>query len=230
METGAGPKRPFDPSVVIVTVVAAALGVVWGSVFVHHGLRFSGDSGLFLDLAVGLRSGWFEIPATRAPLYPMAWTAFTLLEPYGADAASWLSAASLIAVLWGLARISLDLTRDTVSSALMAVVAACWAGLLFVFEVAWTEHLYMALLVLHLWFVLRHVREERTVDLVLAAVLAGAAMLTRYLGLSLMGSFVVYVVYWMFRTGRRSGRAALVPAGAVFGASLPLLLHLLRNR
>jgi len=213
----------------IVGVVAVVLGLMWTSLLTNNGIRFSGDSGVFMVMAMSMKAGEWKVPAIRAPLYPMLWGAIATIEPFGADAASYLSGFSLIAVLVGLGFLTLELSRNTWVSVLVVLVAAGWPALLTVFHVAWTEQLYMALFVLHLLFVVRHMRHERVGDLTWAAILAGAIMYTRYLGVSLMAAFALYVVTWAWRSGRRRAKDFAFPIGLLGLVSLPLAGHLASN-
>jgi hypothetical protein len=184
-------------------------------------LRAGPDSVAYLESAQSLRLGlglvtndgpfvaWppgFPLAVAALPLAPLL--AVKLLNALALGFVAWGS------TLWLLDR-GLDSRRSLLGGAVVAigspvVVMASWVG---------SESLFIALTLGALLWLSRHAEGGKRGDLLLATALAGAACLTRYLG-------VVLVLVGLIRLGRR-WRSALVWG---CGSLTPLGIWLARNQ
>jgi hypothetical protein len=192
-------KKDSHVSPFLLVYAAAALAVIY--VLTAGGLGVSYDSGNYLLSAQLLAAGeWGRAAAPIwPPLYPLA---IALLDVPGSvhplKAARILSvltyAALVVAIfLWGL------WAHGKLTAHLCAVSALCLAPLIYVYCFCWSETLYTTLsvlffLVLTLSFESSGKRQAKY--LICAAIFAGLASVTRFIGLSLIGTGALSILFF----------------------------------
>ena len=206
--------------------IAGAL-LLAGVALLPYGPGVTPDSVHYLSAAENLRRGigyatsvvpWdgpFPRPLVEwPPLYPLALVGVTALG--GAVAGPWaLNALLLAAGTWQVARLSEP------APLLGALIFLASPAVVMVHGYAWSEPLFLLLVLLSLRAQERLLAEPGPARLASAAALTGLACLTRYLGVTLAVSGALAL------TGRRRPLQALAYAGL---SVTPLGLWLLRNR
>jgi hypothetical protein len=206
-------------------VLALLAGLLWGGLLTWLGIHTTGDSVVYLHTAVSVSgSGTLPDNPLWPPLYPILLGLLTLATGLPTVAAAVLSACALAVLLAATGRIVQWATQSTVLSAVAMLFLCGWWEVLFIFRVAWSEHLFAALLALHLLLVIRHRERGRISDLALAALSASLVALCRYIGYSLVAVFLLYALIWVVR--RRAWRGL----GALTLGLAPVAAWLLRNR
>lgn len=212
--------------------VALVCGVLWMSFLMQNGVRLTGDSALFIDLALDLFVEDGEaIPTTRAPLYIWLVAAASNLTTWPASAADLVVGGSFLTLLVVLAEGAWRASRDWMVSAVLVLVTATWPMMLDVFDVGWTEGTFTALALASMVGLAAFIEDDRVDALAVAAVAAGLGMLTRYMGLAQVGMVALVgglAVLSRFRGG--DTRGAMLRAAATAPAGLLPALWLLRNR
>ena len=219
--------------------VATALGLVGaGAVYFATtvGIGVSPDSIAYLSAAQALSEGraLLTIAGERwVPLthYPPLFPAFAALGPLlGACASGWLRGLHallfLVVVLLAAVASWRASGRESLAPALTALALVTAKDVVYAFCMAWSEPLFLALmLACLLWTARCGVVRARTA-LVAAAAFAGAAVLTRYAGVSL----IAFGVFTILSAGRHSMRGRLQDAIVFSGLSvLPVALWATRN-
>jgi hypothetical protein len=198
-----------------------------GIALIPYGPGITPDSVHYLSAAENLRRGigyatsvvpWdgpFPRPVVEwPPLYPLALAAVTALG--GAVAGPWaLNALLLAAGTWQVARLSEP------ASLLGALIFLVSPAVVMVHGYAWSEPLFLLLVLLSLKAQERLLAESGPARLASAAALTGLACLTRYLGVTLAVSGALTLA------GRKRPLQALAYAGLSLA---PLGLWLLRNQ
>lgn len=197
------------------------------------GAGLSPDSVSYVSAARSLASGeglriWTGAPLVDwPPLYAMLLAAMSVtgLDAIaGARLAGVLAHGALVAVCgrWLVTRLRSKGVAWATIAALGAAPAVVWPALW-----AWSEPLFTLLCMSGLVLLDRCAASFRWSTLLWAAVLAGAAAVTRYAGVSLIGAGCVFLL-WAGRARRGEALKRAVAFGAV--ASLPLLAWFLRNQ
>ena len=138
-----------------------------------------------------------EAPAEQAHYPPLYSTVLAIASLGGADplhAARWLHALLLAANAIVAAEIVRRFTGATGAALFTAAAIAATPGSLIVHTMALSEALFIFLSFLSLGLLAAHLRRPRTGMLIAAALLAGAGMLTRYAGVSLLAAGVVILL------------------------------------
>jgi len=160
------------------------------------------------------------------PMYSLALTPFGLAGVSVIEGARWLNA-----LLFGLSILLIGymIYRDT------AFWPAIFGSLLFltsvltleIYAMAWSEPLYISLGLAGLYFLDNYIKEPKVYPLIIAALLTGAAVLTRYVGVAMIVTLCLSVLIFSKQALLRRFIDCLI-AGLV--SSLPLLLWVIRNR
>ncbi|HEX8883931.1 MAG TPA: hypothetical protein VF797_05535 [Noviherbaspirillum sp.] len=197
------------------------------------GLAISPDSVDYLAAArnLGLGRGFVGYTGERMTSWPPLFPAIlALFQQLGFSA---LGAARLLnALLWGgttlLAALWIaSVTRSTVLALLAALWIALSPMLLYYASMLWSEPLFVALVVAALYALTRCLAVPTWTNVILAAVLAGAATQQRYAG----GIAVIVGTFGLMFLRRDVGFLRRIPAAFVYGliASVPTAIWLERN-
>lgn len=111
------------------------------------------------------------------------------------------------------------------SALLAAFLLLCSVHMEFVFGSAWSEPLFLALALTSLYALASAQSSGSRLALVAAGVFAGAAVMTRYVGLTLL--LTAALVLWRSKAGMRARLLNVATFGVLVG--LPLVLWLVRN-
>ena len=204
---------------------ALLAGLLWGSFLAWIGIHTTGDSVAYFRAALDLaENGSMNMNPIWPPLYPVLLGGMTALTGLPTEAAVVLSGTLLAVLLFATGWVVTQATRDNVLATVVLLFCCCWWEMLYIFKVAWSEQLFAALVALHLVAIIRHCQTGALRDFAMAAATASLVVLSRYIGYSIMGIFLVYSVIWVVRNGE--WRRHLM----VFSASVsPLVGWLLFN-
>ena len=86
-------------------------------------------------------------------------------------------------------------SRDPLLSSVFLATLFASPGFLCAYHNAWSEPTFSACLILNLFFVIRHYETHRLRYYGAAAICAGTAALTRYIGYFLVSTLFIYTVY-----------------------------------
>jgi hypothetical protein len=220
-------------AVVLVLALVAASSVVYTTPW---GVGTGFDQGTYIGAARNLLAGrglsipWGEAsgqPMTQfPPLYPLVLAG---VGAFGAD--PWQAARYLDVVLRAVdlllaAGVAWRIKATPAAPLLAAFLLCCSVHMEFVFGSAWSEPLFLALMLISLALLAEFVVVRSTKLLVACALAAAAALLTRYVGLALVLSGTV-VLLWRLDTPMLSR----MRFAAIFGGIglAPLVVWLLRN-
>ena len=235
MTTVAPERRPFRD--VVPLLFLALLGVALLFYFTRSGLAIRGDSVRYVMGAENLIAGkGFSRTSGGGELYPETGFApflSVVLGGMGLLGADMLAGARILNLL--LFGLNIALVGGMIYRFTRSWVAAIVGGLLFLFAPnileshGWlmTEALFVFLMLLSLACLLHFLDTGRTGLLILAGCLAGAASVTRYIGLSLAPAGALAVL-WLGRGSWRT-RLAQAIAFAALGVA-PFVAWMLRNQ
>lgn|GEM_PF-1190850 len=207
---------------------AAALAIIY--LMTAGGLGVSYDSGNYLLSAQLLAAGEWSRAAAPIwpPLYPLTIALLDLPGPAdplkAARILSVLTYAMLVAAifLWSLR------AHGKLTAHLCAISALCLAPLIYVYCFCWSETLYTTLSVLFLLMLtlaLQSSGRGQARYLICAAIFAGLASVTRFIGLSLVGTGALSI---LFLAGHRTWFGKLKKAFTFLLVSCaPIFLYLL---
>jgi hypothetical protein len=223
--------RKLHLGILLLLAVGAGAFVL---VTLPDGAGTSPDSASYISAARSLRQGrglirFDGVPlASFPPLYPLALAAIDFATGVDPQAAASGFNAFLLAVtifvsgLWYLARL-----KSSAAFALLCTASLAFALPLFYVSLwAWSESLFVCMTSLFLLGLDTHQRQGRTAPLLVAAVTAALAGLTRYIGVFLIPVGVLSIL--LFRRSRfQSRRQDLAVFLCISG--VPLGLWLIRN-
>jgi len=216
-------------------ILALIAGI--GAIFIlictkKYGTGFSGDSVEYMAAAHNLLAGRGflmcngEVSASWPPLYP---TLLALLKFCGLDyivSTRWIAATAFgltafLAGLWVLKH-----SQRLFLAALCSLAILCSKPLTWVFSYAWSEPIFLVLLMLYFLILPSVIKKPSIKRVVALGVVTAAACLTRYIG----GVLFLIVVVLLMVNREHPFWKRLTSAG-VFGivSVLPLGLWLLRN-
>jgi len=186
----------------------AAAFLVW---LRPYGLEVSRDGAHYLYLAFRMEHVAFTIDGGGYPIgYPLLLWGAMQLFPLPLDAALAIDVVSLFATLSASAWLLSRATRQPALAALAVLALATLPPFLWIHTNALSEAPFAALVVLHVAFVVEHARSGRVRDLILAASVAGAAVLVRYIGYALVLTFSGYVLWQAWEARRELRRLAQI--------------------
>lgn len=160
------------------------------------------------------------------PLYSLTLTLPGFIGIGVFEGARWLNALLFglnILMVGYIAYLKTDLWSALFGSFLMLTSTV----MLYVHAMALSEPLFISLGLAGLYFLDRYLVNSSTFLLILSALAMGAATLTRYMGVTLIATLCLGILFFGKRVLRRRFFACLI-AGLI--ASLPLLLWIVRNR
>lgn len=180
--------------------------------------------GIGMGRVTGL--GVFKPMTQAAPFYPLVLAFHHLLGLPELTTARWLSILSfgLAIVLAGL--IIYQRTHSSFFSIFIAVLFLLSNPNLHIFSWAMTEPLYIVLMLLSFLMIGLYLRNTRTRWLVLAAIFASLALLTRYIGISLVGALSIVLILNRKLDWRSRLKDLIIFLAIVL---LPTLIWLVRN-
>ena len=149
-------------------------------------------AGIGMGRVTGL--GDFKPMTQAAPFYPLVLAFYHLLGLPELTSARWISILSFgfTIVLAGL--IVYQRTRSSFFSILIAILFLLSNPILRIFSWAMTEPLYIVLMLLSFLMLGLYLRNPPTRWLILAAIFTSLALLTRYVGLSLVAAFSIVLI------------------------------------
>ncbi len=214
-------------------LLAVGAGLFW-LVFINYtGLMLNPDSSRYMGFALGMHFGgnYFVMPL-RPPMYPFIIHMFMFFKRFPAEAAALASGIIMILTLVVFVLIMQKFSRDIFLNSILLLSLFTFSKFVFVFGSAWTEGLYGLFTLLALYFVLRHHETQRTTYYIFAAICVSSTALTRYLGYSLVVTFFLYTLYflWVGRKDKKERTGWLLKYAVLFSISyLPSLLYIIRN-
>lgn len=216
-------------ALIAVGTVVGAVGVL---VSTRSGMSLSPDSMNYLVHARNLADGEgfanfaLEPETTWPPLYPAMLALLHLLGVDLLSAARLVNVVAIVASVWGTAALVERRSELPAVRAVAVLTVAASPILLQAGAYVWTEPLFIASSVWVFVAIDRHRQSQSFAWLAIAAVLAGASVLTRYTGVAVIAAGAVAVLVGHDGPHRRGLRQALT-FGAM--AAIPIALWLVRN-
>lgn len=219
-EGPSGLRRGLVAAMATLSILVIIVGTRWGS-------------------ALGDDSYWYIKPARDAlagqalifnPLYPpflpllLTATGYLGLEPV--EAIRFLNAILFGVTIAMTFLIMKELTRSFAFSFLAAAIIAVSAGLIEVYASALSEPLYISLMLGSFYCISQFTKHESKAWLTLAAIGTGTAMLTRYMGVTVLVSITALLMLERNRDWRRKLANALLFAAI---SILPISVYAVRN-
>ncbi len=218
------------PTVALFSLVAIALVLLctW-----RYGVGISPDSAAYLSAARNLLAGRGYLAhdggpfAAWPPLFPTLLAAIGLSGADVTPAARWLNAVALggtvfVCGLWFAGHLK---SRWLLVGAMCSILFS--PTLLSVASMAWTEPVFVLLIVLFLWRLPIFLRRHTLRSLGITCLFAGLCALQRYIGISLIVTGLIAVLFFMPSASLRERLKYAVPFGLV--SSLPLAVWATRN-
>ena len=208
------------------------------------GVRLSPDSRWYLAAGINLHQGnglilpYYDAAADTVILRPLVHypplpsILYSFLMFLGVSPLNVPTVVSLLAwvlLLSGIGLLTYRLSKSQVIATFAIILAAITYPYLVVFEYAWSEVIFLPL-VLFLMVTLVDLpkRERGTIFcLVIAAVILALLMLTRYIGVFVFASVLAWWCWW--RVSQRQTRKLVVESAILSVAALPLLAWIARN-
>ena len=216
-----------DPVVLGILALALVAGLLVVIRTWEFGIGLSPDSVQYVSMARALGTDHGpDLRPTWPPLFVLVLAAPGVVGVDPIDAAAVLNPSILVCIclvsgLWFYRR-----TDSGLVSIVVAVALASSIPLTRVSSFVWTEPLFVLLTVCSLVLLESHLRNDSLRVLLLAALLAALACLTRYAGIALVASTVLIVLSRPQLTLRRKVIETLTYSAV---AALPVCLWLLRN-
>ena len=192
----------------------------WGPWAYSDSVEFLGAArNLAAGRGLGLYSptGRFMSLELHPPLYPLLLAGGIELGLDVVQAARWIAAALFAVVLMEIGLAAWGVSRSLLLSltiAAIVLVSARWVDL---FSGAMTEPLFLVLVVASLCALVMAARSDHRGWILLAGILAGMSILTRFAGMAVLGAGVAFLL--LFRSGRASRRLIDVGLFLLLGAA-----------
>ncbi|MHB8136013.1 MAG: ArnT family glycosyltransferase [Anaerolineaceae bacterium] len=163
-------------------------------------LGISPDSAVYIGVARNLMHGnglvmpmIFEPLTHYPPLFPILLTPAWFLN---IDITIWIRVVNVLLfsssiLLIGLISKKIGILRYWIPSLLMATNPA----LIEIHEFAWTEPLFIFLILLGIYFLKIYLEKNRLIFLLVASFSFSAALMTRYIGVAVVGAFLVFLLF-----------------------------------
>lgn len=212
-------------------LAAAAAGSILVAFSTRVGPGVGGDSTVYIAAARNLLSGeglgWvepdgaFHLLADFPPGYPLLLASAGLLGFDLIPAARWINVLLFAALIYLVGYSIFRATRSAMFSVLAAGLVALSPVLLPVYSWAMSEPLFLLLGFLALILLWDYVSQRSWVWLILSAMFAGLAFLTRYSGIAFLAAGAAALLFWNKRRLSRRLRDGLI---YVLISSFPMLL------
>lgn len=176
--------------------VAILVGAYWSSYILRMGLALTPDSVVYLRTVMRLVHGHEFIQSPHwPPLYPIAIALLTPFVPFPADAAALLSGVLVILFFLLLSLVLREISGNGAVNLIVILSLASLRSFMSVFQHAWSEQLFMVLLLLNLFLLLRYQKTKRSPLFYIACLAAGLAVVSRYAGFPIALAMLVYALY-----------------------------------
>jgi hypothetical protein len=221
---------------IIPLILLGLIGAVFMAWLTPHGVGIYVDSLSYISSARNLLTGIgmgrvtglgvFKPMTHYPPFYSLVLAFLDLCGLPSLDAARWISIAAFTGTIILVGIIVYQRTRSKFFSLLSALLVLSSNVVLRIYSWAMTEALYMMLLLLTLVFLARYLGTPARRWLILTAVTASLALLTRYVGFALLGAIsLALLANCCHGWRRRLGDLGLFVSISV----LPTLVWLIRN-
>jgi len=203
---------------------------IWLSTY-RYGIGVSPDSTIYIDCARSIArfdgmETFMGIYHRYAPLYPILLSPFELLGVGAPTGALILNLAFFILTAYLASLMIRELVpRELFIPAVLVIVLS--KPLIDVSVMAWTEPLFIFLVLLSLTFLSRYMRSGEWRPLILSASAAALASLSRYIGITLiLSGFLIILIH-----SREKGLKQRMSMGVAFASisSIPTVIFLARN-
>src|SRR5687768_3772465 len=197
--------------VVLAIAIVALLGMIAAIVMTRWGTGLSTDSMTYLRAAEMFENGYGIVQPGPAgeiasphfpPLYPLAISALTFGDVPPRVTARWLNVALLVVNVVLIALVAQRATGHTAATIVAAALFAAANTLIELHIWAWSEPLFLALMMSSLLLLTSGLARSSWRLLLLAALATAAAALTRYAGVAVIGARALGVLLlgpWTFR-------------------------------
>ena len=207
------------------------LFVFYVATFLHHGLTTTSDSQGYLLAVLGLTA---KKQIMLSPVWPFGYPFLIyLVSTFGffpAQAAGVVNAFALFGIFLCVALIAKKQSRNIYLSAILVIFCFTWHELFYISRVIWSETLYTSLTCIHFYFLLRHLQSGKREDFIYAAMTASLPLLTRYIGYSMIGCFILYTLLWSFYKEKKVNIKEMVEyLGIIAISNILHVLWLYRN-
>lgn len=204
---------------------------------VDFGVGVTPDSAVYAGMAESLLDGdGFlncnfgvdgKVPVVEFPfLYPGLLAVFKIVGVDYFDAARYISAVSYGAVIFLSGLLALRLSKSFVMAILCSVAIVFSRPLFHIHTMAWTETLFVSMIMLSFWSLIRFVEDNTFGTWLVLSLAVGAACVTRYIGVFMIPAAGLFLLLYLKRPFLKR---LLVAAGFGFTAAIPIVGWLIRN-
>lgn len=167
-------------------IVAISFALIWGNYLLKMGLTIVSDSIEYMSVAQRANSisELFQLIKTP-PVYPIALRLVKVFAPFPADGAAIISAAALIIFAFVFAVILRKFSRHSLINIVMIFLLMSYEGFLNIFINSLSEQIYLTFFIAFYFFIVKHWSSPKWMLFLGAALMAGLAMLTRIIGLTI---------------------------------------------
>lgn len=195
------PKEVINTALNVLTlIIGGILGMAWSIWIYQAGVEFSADSTQYLSFALNMYgSGDYAHSPLWPPLYSFLVSISMGLTQFPAEAASLVSGLSLLCVLITFATILHRYSNDNILNSMFLFLLFSWTSFLYIYKFAWSEGPFTAFALLGVYFIIRHIKNQKYINLIYAGIFFSLASITRYLGLVFPFILIGYALFYYLR-------------------------------
>ena len=209
----------------------AAGTIILGLILQNFGLQATPDSLDYLNGSFAFAHFSVDLAPYWPPFYPLLLSLFQFFGLLPAEAACYVNGfafSAMIAVLFRMSQHFLQSQQIEASKWtwwLLALTPLCWSDLWYVFQVIWSEGLFIGLVMLHLMYLYQYLHQAKQRDLFALLFTASLSILTRHIGYCLL-PHITLLLLWQFKKAQiHIPRIAAMIAGTFW----PNLIWILYN-
>ncbi len=157
------------------------VGLLLGMWIQYIGLSATPDSIAYMDAAIAFQDFTINLEVFWGPFYPMMLAIFSLFA-LPAEAACYINGIAFTLMVTGTLRLARAFDMSRLGLLLLAPIPLVWSDLWHVHRVIWSGGTFLALTVLHFFYLLKYIRRPALSSWFLLSLMAALALLTRYVG------------------------------------------------
>ena len=188
------------------TLFAVGFGLSWLVLTQVSGLKLTFDSTVYLAYALNMHHADSFFEMTMVPVWPPLYSflihIFMFFNIFPAEAAALLNGISLLLCLVVFSLILQRFSHNRLLNLLFLIALCTFTGFLNSYFHIMSEAPFSLFIVIHLYFLIRHHETCQVKYYILAAIFVSLATLTRYMGYSLIITFMGYTIYFLIQNSK----------------------------
>ena len=214
------------PIEIIFSIVGALIVAILLS---KSGLGLLPDSQSYMDTAFNLAlKNNLEYNPLWPPFYSIVIYIFMIFTPFPAVAANFISIFAFAGSLFVFTLLLCKISKNTLINLLLIFLFASFRPIFEIYQYALSENLFSLWSIIAFLYLYKFMEFSNDRDVILAALFIGLAAVTRYVGISLIGSLII-IVFYIHKRNLPSRKRKSLAIFSIAISALPISIVFISN-